>query len=261
MDLQSRPFNRFCGYWLNGTFRSYIEEQFPTVKNRNKFISKIDDENEDGSASKTSNIGNISNKNITDRRFYTLKIYGDSMGRRFHESLSKNHSICTGLFQRCSLSYTWVYKFHDEKIDKYTGVHQYDSKDFNQTKYLLDIKEDLVVENMLNPKSAYVLNIGIHAVMTLPLETLMALFEAVVDLIKTLKMEYGEDNFPRVVWKTTTPPSLENFLPEPTTQLRFLTKHVSMLIKICQGGKQLFYFAMKINEIIGSALFRHGCIP
>ena len=166
----------------------------------------------------------------SESQLQTLKIYGDSMGRRLYESLVANHTLCRNLFKQCSLSYTWVYKMFNETVDRYQGVHNYDNQEFNESRFLSDLKTDLTTPDMLCGRSVYVVNFGVHTIMTLPLSTMRELLRKFIDMVTGLRLKYGTMKSPLVIWKTTTDPYLENFKPKPTTQLRFLTKHVRFML-------------------------------
>ncbi|XP_066934333.1 uncharacterized protein [Clytia hemisphaerica] len=192
-----KPFNKYCGFWHDGSFREFHQKDVANTEPR---------------------------LNVHAPPFQTLKIFGDSMGRHFHESIVANHSLCKNLFKKCDLSYTWVYKMYNRTKDFHDGVHIYDDKDFNQTHYLEDIRRDLYSKNMRHDKSVYLVNFGVHTIMTLPLNKLRELLQAFFDLISNMKKRLEPREIPLIIWKSTTYPILENFKPSTTTQLRFLTK-------------------------------------
>lgn len=211
-----QPFNRFCGFWKGGRFREIEEIEKAKIPNSESTDTVLLQEKE--------------------RPFETLKIYGDSMARRFYASISQNHTLCKRLFKRCILSNIWVYKMYNLSRDRYEGVHRYDDQGFNQSKYLLGIREDLESKDMLTGSSVYVFNFGVHSVMTLQMERLVQLLHEVMKMITKIKEENG-GQFPFLIWKSTTAPCLENFKPEPSTQLRFLTKQVP-----------IFYFGILVFQ-------------
>ena len=248
-----QPFNLKCGgFWHAGKFRGF------NFQNRNRGKSLIENKDLNSYNSKTvipkpkySNMyltlksskkseimESSSSMNLKkqdhdkEQYFQTLKIYGDSMGRHFYESLAANHSLCRKMFKHCSLSYTWVYKMFNQTVDRYQGVHNYDNLDFNETRFLSDLKLDLTTPDMLCKRSVYVVNFGVHTIMTLPLSTMKNLLRKFIEMVAGLRLRYGADKSPLVIWKTTTFPYLEEFKPKPSTQLRFLTKHVSFFVKI-----------------------------
>ena len=267
-----QPFNLKCGgFWHAGKFHAFNSKQnggIPLLlenknlnlhgsktgtteqmnirwtskfhkQNRIKHIkpssfSPIKQEHDDGSNQIHHNVAN--NNRSRGPQFQTLKIYGDSMGRHFHDSLVANHTLCRNMFKQYSLSYTWVYKMFNQTVDRYQGVHNYDNLDFNESRFLSDLRSDLTTPDMLNTKSIYVVNFGVHTIMTLPLSTMKELLRKFIEMVAGLRLKYGPGKSPLVIWKTTTFPYLERFKPKPSTQLRFLTKHVSLFLLVPQNA-------------------------
>ena len=240
---QTQPFNKYCGFWHDSLFREFYRKD----------------------------ISSWSPLSINEPPFQTLKIFGDSMGRHFYESLVANHSLCKSLFKKCDLSYTWVYKMYNRTQGFHDGVHIYDGKDFNQTHYLEDIRRDLYSKDMQHDKSVYLINFGVHTIMTLPLYKLRELLQAFFDVISDMKKRLGPSEITLIIWKSTTYPILENFKPSPSTQLRFLTKQVCAQVEIVQsyfkvshtlifsfgtGFLNQFFVTFKIDNVLFCFFYR-----
>ena len=152
-----------------------------------------------------------------------LWIYGDSQARRLIRSLGY-HPLCRKVFSKCDHTYTWTYKHfspnsHDDRL-LYTGA------DFNESKLLNDIKQDILREELRTPKSVFLVNFGIHIIMSVQLEKGYELFQNFLKMLHELRDEYGLENLPLIIWKSTTLPVIENALSWKVTHTRFLTKQV-----------------------------------
>ena len=104
-------------------------------------------------------------------------------------------------------------------------AHVYDGKDFNASRFINDIRIDILAENMRTNKSYLVINFGLHVIMALPFHKAKGLFQSFLKMVRELRNEHGLDEIPRIIWKTTTPP-----MPEAhemhIAHLRFLTRQV-----------------------------------
>ena len=158
-------------------------------------------------------------------RLKTLLVYGDSLQYRFLDSLKK-HPICQNIFTRCIKTYTWTYKHFnkDLKIDASTKTKE----DFNETKFILDMTSDLTQPPMRTKKSLFVVNFGIHNVGNIPLQRAFNLFQLFIQMVRKVRKDLKE-NCPLIVWKTTTPPAIENAKKHHNTDMRFITKQVLFL--------------------------------
>lgn len=137
------------------------------------------------------------------RNLTTLLIFGDSVGKYFYESIIKT-SICSTLFKKCKLTYTWAYvKF---KYFNYTEEERYDNKDFNESLFLRGVSESILLDrDMRSKNSGVVFNFGLHMVRSLSMERSMKLFEKFLNTLKDIQTILKQDA-PQVIWKTTSSP-------------------------------------------------------
>lgn len=188
-----------CGYWKKRDFHV------------------ADSEESSAKSTPKSNMKNQSNS----LNLHTLMIYGDSMGKRFLESINKT-GVCDHFFKSCRLAYIWIYKQKGVK-----DAHIYDGQDFDPNRFLNDIKINLVESSMRTNKSYFVINFGLHVIMALSFEKAKQLFRSFLVMLDNLKKVYGARNFPHVIWKTTSPPRQE-FYQRNVAHVRFLTRPVSI---------------------------------
>ena len=166
-------------------------------------------------------------KDPRKRKLDTLTVYGDSLGYRFYNSIQRK--FCKDLFQKCKNIYTWTYKlvgtsktkFHRDK-NVFTG------DDFNETRLYDEMKTELVKEDVFKRNSVFIVNFGLHQVSTMNLSRAFSMFDGFLDMLDTVKQS-NATTFPLVIWKTTTPPVIENVKAKNKTSFRFLTKQVSHL--------------------------------
>ena len=201
--------NSPCGFWRNNRYHSYQQQQSSTpisMKHRPIKLTPVN---------KTNNPLNV------------LWIYGDSLGVRFLGSV-KGHRLCREIFKKCRGTYTWTYRHYSRnyRSDKtlYTGA------DFNASKFLNDIKRDILQTELMTHKSAFVINFGLHVTMSLQLEKCFALFRSFLKMVFELRKEYGNENLPLIIWKSTTLPVFENARLWNVTHTRFLSKQVCFII-------------------------------
>jgi len=196
----SSVINIACGFWRNKRYLSY-QDDTPSKKNIKLIASK--------GFNKPLNV---------------LWVYGDSLGVRFLSSMQQ-HKLCRNIFKKCRGTYTWNYKHYSQNyvIDKtlYTGA------DFNESKFLNDIKHDILQTELMTPKSVFLINFGLHVTMALQLERCFKLFESFLKMVHGLHEQYGYEKLPLVIWKSTTLPVFENSPFQNVTHTRFLSKQVT----------------------------------
>ena len=203
-ECHDNMINTNCGYWMGNEYKDFDSKrnsaEATMLKQQNALIS------------------------MRKPPLNTLYIYGDSQGKRFFDSIS-GHKLCTKLFTKCEHTYTWNYKHfspnsHDDQF-KYTG------DDFNQSRVLETIKFDILRSEMRDQNSVIVINFGIHPTMTLPFTRAFQLFDSFLQMLKELRVKHRTEEFPLIIWKTTTLTVLEN-TPQfwNVTHFRFATKQV-----------------------------------
>ena len=129
------------------------------------------------------------------RKLKSFAAFGDSLTHRFFGSIKKK---CLVLFYFCNHVYTWSYKVEKNELK---NPIIYDGLDFNESRFLGEI------ESAMKGKTVFLINFGLHHVSTLPMERCFKLFQQFLKMVKRLhKKGIG----PFVIWKTTTPPFLEN---------------------------------------------------
>ena len=152
----------------------------------------------------------------------TLLIFGDSVGKYFYESIIKT-SICSILFKKCKLVYTWAYvKF---KYFNYTEEKKYDNKDFNESLFLRGVSESILLDgDMRSKNSGVVFNFGLHMVRSLSMERSMKLFERFLSILKNIQTTLNQDA-PQFIWKTTSSPITP--MRKSNVDCRFISPTVS----------------------------------
>ena len=160
-----------------------------------------------------------SNKRKTQRKLGTLLTFGDSLQLRLHYSMLQ---ACRKQFKSCVNVYTWTYMHANNNPERKSW--ELDGKDFNETLFLSEIRQEATRPSMLDGKSVLFINFGLHITMTLPLEQAMHLFQEFLRMLTDLRKVHGESRFPNVIWKNTTPPRIEASKQLNLTYTRFLTK-------------------------------------
>jgi len=195
----SNVINSACGFWRNKKYHSYQENS--ASKNNIKLIAS----------------------NSTNKPLNVLSVYGDSLGVRFLISL-RRHKLCRNIFKKCRGTYTWTYKHYSTNLKIDTTL--YTRADFNESKFLNDIKHDILQTELMTPKSVFLINFGIHVTMVLQLERCFKLFESFLKMVHGLRKQNGFERLPLIIWKSTTLPVIENSRLWNVTQTRFLSKQV-----------------------------------
>ena len=133
----------------------------------------------------------------------TLLIFGDSVGKYFYESIIKT-SICSTLFKKCKLTYTWAYvKF---KYFNYTEEERYDNKDFNESLFLRGVSESILLDgDMRSENSRVIFNSGLHMARSLSMERSMKLFEKFLSILKDIQATLKQ-HAPQFIWNKTSSP-------------------------------------------------------
>lgn len=211
-----KPMNTACGYWRDTRYFGFNDS---TIK--------------------------VLNIRQPKQKLSTLWVYGDSMQRRFYKSL-KDHELCKSVFSQCKETYIWIYTHVSP--NSWDDIHKFTGDDFNETKFLEEIKSDLTREEMLTPSSVFLLNFGLHTTMTLQLQRAMDLFNELLQMLQTLKVIHGE-NFPLVIWKTTTPPTIESAKVKNVTHSRFLTYQVGHSAEIHSFLYELFLSLLSLSSL------------
>ena len=156
------------------------------------------------------------------KRNGTLWIYGDSLGFRFHQSLS-GKPLCIKIFEYCIRTYNWVYPVPEE--NEALGKKLTDNFDFRPNIILDSIKNVLRNTRMKNPQSLLVLNLGLHYPPTINFTTFQNLIDDVIVTLSDREKRLGSNA--RVIWKTTTSIRKENATPPRNrTAKRFFTEQV-----------------------------------
>ena len=185
-----------CGSWVRNKFVSRLLKQIPAP---NQNMKKVN-------------------------RSGALIFYGDSMQVRFYKSLVYK-SLCKKVFSQCKLVYVWNYKhFPGEDIFGIAG------KPFNRSQFLAEMRSSLTDRRMRNAHSLFLVNFGLHTIMTLSFEEAKDLFRHFLATVDAVRKENGGKDFGRIVWKNTTPPHVEHSKKINVTHTRFLTKKVSFVI-------------------------------
>ena len=170
------------------------------------------------------------------RKLNTLTVYGDSLGYRFFHAIQRE--FCRDLFQKCRNIYTWTYKLvGTSKTNYHRDKNEFTGDDFNETRLFDEIKTELVRKDVFTNDSVFLVNFGLHQVSTMNLSRAFSMFDGFLDLLDTVKQS-NKASFPLVIWKTTTPPVIENVKSKNKTCFRFLTKQVYN----CQLKNYLTYY-------------------
>ncbi|XP_028403765.1 uncharacterized protein LOC114526376 [Dendronephthya gigantea] len=146
-----------------------------------------------------------------------LWVYGDSVSRRFAESLMVNGSrsvICRKIFKRCKLTYTWVYNVQNElRVTK-------NGKDYNHKKVMREINK-VLDDKELDEHSVILLNWGIHFVHAVNFANFQKLID---DFITTVEHKRRKGQFKsKIIWRTTTAIFRERLGFPHRDSYRFLT--------------------------------------
>ena len=130
------------------------------------------------------------------KKVKSFMAFGDSLTYWFYGSIKKD---CARLFYFCDVTYIWSYKLKKSKPSKpvYNGL------DFDEKRFLSEI------EDSMSGKSVFLINFGLHHVGNLPLKRCFKLFQGFITLVKRIRAKLLE-KAPLVIWKTTTPPFIEN---------------------------------------------------
>ncbi|XP_057310189.1 uncharacterized protein LOC130648168 [Hydractinia symbiolongicarpus] len=187
---ECQPINSPCGYWKN-------HQQFITPHNPNI----------------------VCQDNIKPPENSTIWFYGDSMQLLTYRYFI-NKTLCKKFF-KCGVSYNWNYPNPPSK-----GI--FDNKDFNKSIILNSIGNVLLQKDMRQRSSVFYVNFGVHILMAIPFKQAVDLLQSFVELVQTLKSKLGE-NFPRIIWKTTTPPFRREYYKYNEDFRRFLTKQRMIL--------------------------------
>ena len=145
-------------------------------------------------------------------------VYGDSSQYRFYDSIEDEKSF-RETFTSFKKEYLWNYKHYPNE-----NIYYYDGKDYNETQCLTEIRESMLSRPMMNTNSVFLINFGIHPLMTVSLKQGIHFFERFLKMVEKLRKRYGE-SLPRVIWRNTTPPTIENTKKHNITHCRFLSKH------------------------------------
>ncbi|XP_057313777.1 uncharacterized protein LOC130655093 [Hydractinia symbiolongicarpus] len=197
----------------------------------------------------------------------TFWVYGDSVGMQFYSYLLKNHTICSQ-FRHCRADKGWIYPFLPG-----ISIKKYDQKDFNETITLNKIESILTDKLMVNSKSIFLINFGLHMMMDLSFMKASQLFLNFIKLLKTLRKK---QEIAKIIWKTTTPVlskkgmNSERFLTRQRIILwNAFTKEVicregipildvyEMAASYPEGSTDGVHFADKVFESAAVALITH----
>ena len=155
-------------------------------------------------------------------RLRTLWIYGDSLGVRFHNSLSRK-PLCWRIFASCSRTYNWVYPIPYE--NEALGKSLTDEFDFRPSIILDTIRNVLRDNRMKSSQSLMVLNLGLHYPPSISFATYQKLIDDVIVMLLDRERRLGSKA--KVIWKTTTSLRKENEEPpRNSTSWRFFTEQV-----------------------------------
>lgn len=159
---------------------------------------------------------------IKPKRFDTLLIFGDSVGKSFFRSIKKT-AICRVLFKKCKNIYTWTYVRH-KYFGKANEETLYDNKDFNDTLFLKGVSESVLSDkDMKSNKSLAIFNFGLHLIRSLNLKKIFDVFEKFLKVLHSIGTIL-QNNTPRMIWKTTTSPAAPT--SRHKTSYRFITYKV-----------------------------------
>ncbi|XP_047144068.1 uncharacterized protein LOC105848383 [Hydra vulgaris] len=192
-QLQIWHFQPFCiannahGYWQKNVYKTVTAKTDSTFKH--EMILR--------------NLAALSNVNNTVQP--TFWFYGDSLNLLFFRSL-KATPLCK-LFI-CQNTYIWTYPVTNPENP---NAQPYDNKDFNQTKFLDNIKMVLINPLMMNNNSVLIINFGLHILKNINMSQAKELLDGFLDMVLNIKSKVLP-NFPKILWKSTTPAYIENFL-------------------------------------------------
>lgn len=130
------------------------------------------------------------------KKLQSFMAFGDSLTYWFYGSIKED---CIKLFVFCDITYIWSYKLKNNKPMKAV----YNGLDFSEKRFLSEI------EASMSGKSVFLINFGLHHVGNLPLKRCFKLFQKFIELVKRTRKKLL-DKAPLVIWKTTTPPCIEN---------------------------------------------------
>lgn len=173
------------------------------------------------------------------RKLHALWIYGDSISQRWWQSKFRR-SICEQVFEYCRHTYTFTYENRDYNVSRINfGLP------FNKTRFLDPIKKVLGNPRMKDDRSVFVINFGIHLILSLNFTDLKETVEKFAELIQDLRRRPGF-TLPRIIWRTTTSTFPEARHLQNTPSARFLTNHRIQLFnayansRFCSIGIAIF---------------------
>ena len=134
----------------------------------------------------------------------TFWMYGDSVTREMFLPLIKR-PLCMILYQRCRLTFTWMYP----RGPGQSADAPDDDLDFQQDKIIGDIVKILRQPEMQTENSTLVINIGHHAAAILNFTTFQKLIRGLIYTLKETSLtDYEGKNGPKfkakVIWKSAT---------------------------------------------------------
>ena len=190
IDEESWHFQPFCvinnpyGFWINNSYLTVKGYTDSEIK-RNNLLQSL-----------------TSKKMKLNQEKPTLWVMGDSIQNYFYQYLKRESLLC--LQYTCENTYGWMYPFPG---NNYYAKENFivDGNDFNHTEFLNNIKNIILSKPMRNRNSVFLINFGLHLMKNLNMSEAEVLFDEFVMMVHTMKENTLVDEFPKIIWKTTTP--------------------------------------------------------
>ena len=152
-------------------------------------------------------------------------MYGDSLAVRLYLSVS-SRALCRKLYLKCKHSYNWLYPIINEQQSKTKN----DNLDFRAGEVLKAIRNVLNTNELQQPSSVLLLNLGLHYTANINFTTFQKLIGEVINLLKETQVDLQGKEVPKykakIIWKSTTALCKHNGAIINPTNNRFLTPQV-----------------------------------
>ncbi|XP_032237149.1 uncharacterized protein LOC116618019 [Nematostella vectensis] len=154
----------------------------------------------------------------------TLWSYGDSLNFNNYRYNFNTSRLCKHMFRQCRYNINFVYHI---KYRAELDMTETDDLDFKVTRVLDHFRSVILAPDVNHVNSVIFLNMGLHYVMSLPLEQYKDLIQKTIAVIKEVSLD-ARGNSARsfkghVIWKTTTSINKQKAKSLQATKWRFCT--------------------------------------
>ncbi|EDO28660.1 predicted protein [Nematostella vectensis] len=154
----------------------------------------------------------------------TLWSYGDSLNFNNYRYNFNTSRLCRHMFRQCRYNINFVYHI---KYRAELDMTETDDLDFKVTRVLDHFRSVILAPDVNHVNSVIFLNMGLHYVMSLPLEQYKDLIQKTIAVIKEVSLD-ARGNSARsfkghVIWKTTTSINKQKAKSLQATKWRFCT--------------------------------------